>query len=126
MREIVLSDQKALKEEKVSEFTKGEKPDGTKIGKYKDPEYAYFKNQINPVAGFGNVDLLLTRQFTGRMFVKPYASGFIFDSTDPKTPNLLRYGYEIMGLNQDWFNQRQKDIYRIVLLHDISKILNKK
>lgn len=123
----MLSDQKALKEKKVSEFTKGERPDGNKIGRYSDPEYAYFKSQINPLAGFGNVDLLLTRQFTGKMFVKPYAAGYIFDTTDEKRGNLLgKYGIEIMGLNQDWFTQRQKDIYKNVLLFDISRILNKK
>jgi len=126
---IVLSDQKALKEEKVNEFTRGERPDGRKIGKYSsaNAEYAIFKNQINPLAGIGNVDLLLTRSFTGKMFVEVTGKGYEFDSTDSKTANLLiKYGNEIMGLNQEWFNQRNATVYRDILLFDISKVLNKK
>ena len=124
VQEIVLSDQEKLKEQKVNEWEQGLRPDGKKIGEYKDPEYAIFKDHINPRAN-GYVDLLLTRQTAKTLFVRPYASGFIFNMND--THNLVgRYGFDILGLNQDWFNQRQKNIYKHILQFEIGKILNKR
>ncbi len=122
-KEIVLSDQESLKERKIEEFTKGERPDGRKIGKYRSGEYADFKHQINPRAGFGYIDLILSRSFVGKMFVRPFIRGsFRLDSTDSKTGNLLgKYGGEIMSINQDWFDKRQKEIYRFVLIQKIKK-----
>jgi hypothetical protein len=126
VKEIVLSDQRNLKEEKINEFEQGLRPDGSKIGTYRDAEYAIFKDAINPRAN-GYVDLLLTRQFAGGLFVRTYGEGFLFDSRDSKTEMLKgKYGIEIMGINQDWFNERQNNIYRLVLSQDIQKILNKK
>lgn len=105
----------------------GKRPDGRKIGTYIDKSYSAFKNQINPLAGYGNVDLIVTGQFVNSFFVKPFGLGFIFDATDRKRGNLLgRYGGDIMGLNQEWFNKRQKDIYKNVLSLEISKVLNKR
>lgn len=122
MEQIVLSD-KALKEEKINEWEQGLNPDGSYIGQYRDPEYAIFKNQINPRAN-GMVDLLLTRQTAKTLFPKPFGKGFIFDMNDRY--NLKgRYGLDIMGLNQEWFNKRQIDVYRLVLSVQIQKILNK-
>ena len=126
VQSIVLSDQQKLKEQKVNEFERGLRPDGKRIGEYRNAEYAIFKDNINPLAS-GYVDLLLTRQFTGKMFVRPFNNGFIFNSTDVKTDNLIgKYGLDIMGLNQDWFNQRQKNIYKHILQFEIGKILNKR
>jgi hypothetical protein len=58
------------------------------------------------------------------MFVRPFTRGsFRMDSTDSKTGNLLgKYGSDIMGLNQDWFEKRQKEIYRFVLIQKIKKV----
>ena len=122
----MLSDQDKLKEEKINEFTKGERPNGKKIGEYRNAEYSIFKQQINPLAN-GYVDLLLTRQFSSKLFVRTFGSGFMFNSTDNKTGSLIgKYGIDIMGLNQDWFNNRQRNIYKPVLDFEISRILNKR
>ena len=126
---IVLSDQERLKERKVNEFTQGERPNGEKIGEYSSSsigaEYAFFKNRINPLAGMGNVDLMLTRSFTNKMFVIQSGKGYIFNSSDNKRGNLIaKYGTDIMGLNQDWFNNRQSEIYRITLLYLIKQNYN--
>lgn len=123
VQKIVLSDKEALKEEKIDEWTHGLRPDGSIIGTYRDPEYAYFKQQVNPLAS-GNVDLLLTRETANSLFVTPASKGFIFRMNDRH--NLIgKYGNEILGLNQEWFNNRQRDIYRYVLMQDLKKILNK-
>lgn len=124
---IVISDQKRLKEQKFNELEQGIRPDGDKIGYYSNSEmgydYADFKNKINPLAGFGNVDLLLTRSFYNKMFLIGNNRQFIFESSDIKTPNLkAKYGLDIMSISQEWFNTRQSDIYRLVLQQQIKDI----
>jgi len=123
VEKIILSDQKTLKEEKINEFSHGLRPDNSKIGVYKDAEYAIFKDHINPLAN-GYVDLLLTRQFSGGLFVQRFSPRtFIFNSSDSKTGNLIgKYGIDIMGINQEWFDIRQKDVYRLVLVQQIKQI----
>lgn len=121
VEEITLSDQKPLKNEKINEWEQGLRPDGNRIGFYRDPEYAIFKEQINPRAD-GTVDLLLSRQTASTLFVsKGNKNGsFIFGMND--THNLIgRYGIDILGLNQEWFNKRQNDIYRLTLVFDIKR-----
>lgn len=124
VQKIILSDQKNLKEEKISEFERGLRPDNKRIGGYQSGEYANEKNQMNPLAGFGNVDLIYSGAFVSKLFVKPLTqNGFIFDSSDRKTGSLVvKYGQAIMGLNQVWFDKRQSEIYRLVLQQQIKQI----
>lgn len=122
VNEIVKSDNDVLKAEKIDEWEQGLRPDGTKIGVYKDAEYAIFKDHINPRAD-GYVDLLLSRQTAKSLFVVPFGDGYLFKINDRH--NLVRkYGLDILGLNQKYFNKRQKDIYRLVLIKEIQKTLN--
>lgn len=125
VKKIVLSDEQALKERKEWEFTRGLRPNNSKIGDYRDPEYAYFKQTVNPL-GNGNVDLLLTRSFFNKMKVKQdFGKEFVFDSTDSKQDSLAgKYGYDILKINQEWFEKRQTEIYKFRLVFDIKKILN--
>jgi len=119
--EIVLSDKKRLKEEKINEWEQGIRPDGDKIGTYRDPEYAIFKDNINPRAN-GYVDLLLTRQTANSLFVhranQPRA--FLFGMNDRY--NLVgKYGFDILGLNKETFDKRQADIYRYTFIYVLKK-----
>ena len=120
MSEIVLSDNRNLKDAKVNEWEQGITPDGDKIGTYKDAEYAIFKDQINPRAN-GYVDLLLTRQTANTLFVQSLSDRkFLFGMKDYH--NLIgRYGEQIMGLNQETFEKRQSDVYRYTLIYIIKK-----
>lgn len=123
MSEIVLSDKERLKEQKINEFERGLRPNEKRIGGYQNGEYANEKNQMNPLAGFGNVDLIYSGSFSSKLFLKSTnPKSFIFDSTDNKTDNLVgKYGLDILGLNKDWFNKRQKDIYKYTLVYQIIK-----
>lgn len=117
-------DQAKLKEEKINEFKRGELPNKDIIGVYKNPFYAKKKFSMNPLAG-GTVDLILTGSFTNKLFLETTNKGFIFDSSDNKTALLQqKYGTEIMGLNQDWFNDRQKQVYKDILMKEIKRVLN--
>jgi hypothetical protein len=120
VQKIVISDNQSLKQRKIDEFTVGELPDGSRIGTYKDAEYYFFKREINPFAN-GYVDLMLTRTFVNSMRVEPFTSGtYLFKAIDPN--NLTgRYGIDILGLNQQWFENRQKEIYIHPFLRQIKQ-----
>lgn len=119
---IVLSDNNALKDRKIEEFTYGKRPDGSIIGRYQDTEYAIFKQTINPKAN-GNVDLMVMRSFVGKMQVVPRSKrGFLFYSSDEKQDRLIgKYGIDILSINQEYFNQRQASLYSIVLVQQIKR-----
>jgi hypothetical protein len=123
VREIVLSDQKRLKEQKVNEWELGLRPNNNIIGEYRDPEYQEMKYFKNPRAR-GYVDLILTGQTASTLIVKPYYNkAFLFSINDQH--NLVgKYGLDILGINKDYWDNRQRDIYRYVLIQDIKKILN--
>jgi len=123
VEQIILSDRERLKEQKINEFERGLRPDNNRIGGYQNGEYANEKNQMNPLAGFGNVDLIYSGSFVSKLFLKSLKNNeFLFDSSDVKKKNLVgKYGGDIMGLNQDWFNIRQNDIYRLVLTEQIKR-----
>ena len=122
MDKIVLSDQKNLQSLKINEWEQGLRPDGSKIGVYKDAEYAIFKDHINPRAG-GYVDLLLSRNTAKSLFVIKAQQGYIFNMNDQH--GLVRkYGIDILGLNQESFNKRQEDVYQYALLYSLRKIIN--
>jgi hypothetical protein len=119
VKEIILSDQERLKEQKIDEFEQGLRPDGTRIGQYRDENYRQIKIAQNPQAN-GYVDLLYTYRTARSLFVRPFREGFLFNWNDEH--NLVgRYGLDILGINQDWFDKRQKDIYRLTLTYQIKK-----
>ena len=124
MNEIVLSDQK-LKEQKINEFTRGKMPDGSLIGNYQSAEYAIDKYQMNPLAD-GHVDLMVTRSFVNHLFVdKIRPRAFLFNSSDWKTDRLIRkYTIDIMGLNDDYWRNRQKQVYLPVFKFMIKRKAN--
>lgn len=76
---------------------------GEKIGKYANPEYAAAKFALNPLAGFGNVDLRLTGTFFNDAFVDVRDDVFVITSGNEKTRELeQKYGQDIFGLNKDY------------------------
>lgn len=127
MEEIIEKDRRWLKETKINEFTFGLRPNYKKIGLYASDEYAHKKYLQNPLAGEGNVDLIKTGAFVNSLFVfRKSRNGYLFDSSNTNKDNLIgKYGMDIMGLNKETFEERQKNIYRITLSYEIQKILNK-
>lgn len=70
------------------------------IGKYRSSIYAKYKNAVNPLAGIGNVDLILTGAFTRGIAVTVTGEDYNIWSSDTKTEDLVtRYGGQIFGLN---------------------------
>jgi hypothetical protein len=76
---------------------------GQTIGKYRSAAYARKKNQMNPNAGYGNVDLKLTGSFYEAMEAKAQPEGMNINSTDQKSQMLQqKYGSDIFGLFGEW------------------------
>lgn len=122
---IVMSDERRIKEEKLNEFEYGLRPNGSIIGNYRDEDYKIMKYFRNPNAG-GQVDLILTGRWSRSLILQPRTkSKFLFYAPLDQEYDLVgRYGLDILGVNQEWFDKRQRDIYRYVLIQDIKKILN--
>lgn len=99
-----------LIQEKVNEFKRGELPDGSRIGYYRNVGYRNFKRNINPLAS-GTVDLILTGSFTRQLFVDDIRpSVFTFDSRDDKAGLLeSKYSTDIWGINPDYWLKHQND-----------------
>lgn len=98
-----------LIQEKVNEFKKGELPDGSRIGYYRNQGYRNLKRSLNPLAG-GTVDLILTGSFTRQLFVDDVRpSLFKFDSRDDKAGLLeAKYSKDIWGISEKVWKERQK------------------
>jgi len=67
--------------------------------------YAEYKHKLNPFAGEGVVDLILTGAFVESMYLlKPNNGKYLFDARDSKKSDIVdRYG-NVFGLTQDAFN----------------------
>lgn len=114
--------ERQVKNAKIDELEQGLKPNGNIIGKYRNLEYGIMKYNINPKAQ-GNVDLILTGSFSSKMFVVPTSrSKFTFLSNDDKSDSLQKkYGSEIMGLNQDTFDELLKREALPLFIQEIKK-----
>jgi hypothetical protein len=116
---IVLKDNQELKKEKIDEWRHGKRPNDTDIGHYRSKAYEDFKYRLNPLA-YGTADLILTGQTANSLFLHKgsQARGFIFGMKDRY--NLLgEYGWDILGLNENTFFNRQQSVYVKALLQTI-------
>lgn len=111
-----------LRKAKINELEFGLMPDRSNIGFYASDDYAMFKNNLNGLAGFGNVDLILTGAWSNSLFPIKKGNGFIFDSNNDKNEGLLeKYGSGIASLNQGTFNRIQKIYYAPDLVNYVKK-----
>lgn len=125
MQKIILRDEgQVLKKAKLNELEFGLLPDRKKIGKYRNFDYIEYKHNLNPLAGRGNVDLILTGAFSNSLFTTGRSTRYIFESGDPKADGLIKkYGRDIMGLNQRTFNTIQQTVYKPKLVRFIKQQL---
>lgn len=111
-----------LRKAKINELEFGLMPDRSKIGFYASDDYAFYKNNLNGLAGFGNVDLILTGSWSNSLFPIRKGEGFVFDSGNNKHEGLLeKYGNGIASLNQKTFNKIQKLYYAPELVRYVKK-----
>lgn len=98
---------------------------GSRIGEYSTKEYATIKTQMNPLAGFGNIDLKLEGDFYRDMFLEKIEKDFQIRSSDYKNDKLERqYGKEIFGLMDENLGKVSQDYVLESLLEKIRKELD--
>jgi len=114
-----------LRKAKINEFEFGYRPSYKKIGNYRSDSYAFIKNNQNPLAGYGYVDLIRTGATVNSLFpIRSGALGYKFDSGNDLWSTLTgRYGQDIQSLNQKTFNTIQRDIYAPDLVKYIKTLL---
>jgi len=85
----------------IDQLKHGEKADGTQIGRYKNKWYALKKFRMNVLAGEGNIDLINTKDFIGKLDIVRNADFAEAISRDDKSEMLQRnYGENILGLQE--------------------------
>lgn len=76
--------------------------EGNQLQQYNSIEYALEKSKMNAGVGFGNTDLYYTGAFYRGWSLLITNTGFLFDSSDSKTSDLIsKYGQNIFGIRKD-------------------------
>lgn len=90
------------KEQQRDQLAHGKRADGSQIGKYRNPAYARKKAAMNPLAGFGNVDLKLTGSYYKDLFVDVRSDVIAVDSSDSKAGDLEKKYGDPFGLGGEY------------------------
>lgn len=104
----------------------GKNAEGDLIGKYRNPAYARKKYEMNPLAGFGNVDLRLKNEFQQDIIVDARERAAVIDSANEKTEQLIKkYGKNIFGLNKDYAGEYAVTVMGPVATKEIIQQIHK-
>ena len=113
-----------LIEKQKDQLLHGFNSKGERIGKYKSAKYARVKNQMNPLAGLGNVDLKVKGDYHGGLFVDVRTDSYVVESGDEKSGDLeKKYGKKTLGLNKDSLEEYVPNDLQPVFIKNIRKKL---
>jgi len=90
-----------MKRLQQDQLLRGERADGGKIGQYKNDAYAVKKYIQNPLAGFGNMDWILTGALKKEVFVLIGKDDIEIDSLNEKTDSLIKNNGDPFGLTDE-------------------------
>jgi hypothetical protein len=108
-------------------YEQGEKADGSKLKKYRNPKYARVKHELNPKPGLGNPDFKVTGEFLKSIFADVRGHSLILDAADYKVEFLInRDGEDIFGLQDENKLLVWSKVLRAPLLYRISAITGAK
>lgn len=101
--DAIVETKNELIEYQKSQMLHGLNAEGSKIGRYKNKDYARKKANMNPLAGYWQVDLRYRGEFHRNMDVKFFTNSFQVFSRDEKYDMLTeKYGETIWGLNDEF------------------------
>lgn len=113
-----------IKVKQKDQLLYGLKADGTKIGRYRNNKYAAKKYALNPLAGFGNVDLRLTGELHREIFVDVRDNTLVIDSADEKTGSLINKYGDPFGLGSERRAEYINETLRKVFIDNIKKVVS--
>jgi hypothetical protein len=107
------------------QLKKGQSSTGGLIGRYKSKSYALKKNLINPLPGLGNVDLILTKDYSKGIKATVDGGKVVVTSGDQKAQHLeKRYGADVIyGLNMEERREFVNGFYRREFLRSIKQVI---
>ena len=122
VEEIIVDDRELL-DQKRAEMETGRRPDGQRIGSYRNEAYRLFKMRLNPLAQ-GSVDLILTGKTKRGLRVEALGNRrFKIKSNTEYWPKLIeKYGGINQTINRRVFNGLQKRKYGPALNRELKKI----
>jgi len=127
VEQLTLQDKnQTIKKAKINEFEFGLRPNFTKIGLYSNDAYAQKKYLLNPLAGFDQVDGILTGNTVGSLFTQKKGDSFIFKARYQWNNLIKRYGQDLEGLNQKTFEKIQAQEQAPILAKYINEQLGLK
>lgn len=85
---IMVQTEQSLEEIQREQMLHGINSAGNPIGLYKQDEYARYKQQLNPLPGYGIVDLKRTGKFYAGISVYISGDDIVIESTDEKSQTL--------------------------------------
>jgi hypothetical protein len=101
----------------AEQMHKGLDSEGEKIGEYRSELYAEQKHRINPLPGFGFVDLRLTGAFYEGMYMRVEGDSLLEGSEDEKAEGLEeKYGKAIFGLSAPFSREYINEFLRPVFV----------
>lgn len=125
--EDIKANENILKDLKEEEYEQGDIYSNQTTAKYKNKWYSDYKNELNPRAGKGVVDLINTGSFINSFKIdKPKGNKYLFDASDGKKGALIGSYGDIMGLNQEAFEDFQVVIIKPLFAKKLQSIINKK
>ena len=133
VKEEIIKEETNLLGIKEDEFTRGERPDGSRIGYYRSEIYRLNKIKTNPLAG-GRVDLIKERKFVNSAYLMTNRPGiFGIGFSDSKTAMLLeKYNSgskgqkSIQNINQGSWERFQKEVIAPRFLRKIKNQLGQR
>lgn len=127
VEQLTLSDQNGtIKKAKINEFEFGLRPNFTKIGLYSNDAYAHKKYLMNPLAGYDQVDGILTGNTVGSLFTIKDGDLFKVRARFQWANLIKRYGQDLEGLNQKTFEKIQTQEQAPILAKYINEELGLK
>jgi hypothetical protein len=123
LEEALVDTQSNYVELQKEQMLHGLNAEGASIGTYVNAQYASMKNSLNPIPGFGKVDLKLTGQFYQDIYADARSEGIIVDSADQKSESLQqRYGQIIFGLADDRKQEYINELGPVLIQNLIEKL----
>lgn len=103
------------------QLLQGQSAKGKNLKSYANAEYAAYKNQLNPLPGYGNPDLKLTGAFYQGIRAEFQGGRLEITSTDSKTASLQKkYSDDNMfGLSEKFRNEHVKENIEPVFVREI-------
>lgn len=102
------------------QWEKGQNKEGGAIGYYASSSYAQRKHQMNPMAGLGVVDLMLTHALERGLYLEVQGDTYQFKSSDEKYSELHDKYPMAWGLG----DVAQKDLRQIISDELVKEILS--